>query len=269
MPMHVAVAVSGRGSNLEALLRALGPDAPARVVLVLSNRPDAPALERAAAQRHPQPSRCATRRTPREWLAALERHGGGPARARRLPQAGARRRRRALSRSDHQRPPGAAPGIRRARACTAAGCTRPCSRAARARAAPPCTWWTRCTTAARSWPRRGCPCSRATPRTARGAGARGRAPAAARRGARRRGRGPPGPDSRTRGVSLRDRSVMPRALISVSDKRGIVAVRPGAGRSSAGRSSPPAAPRPRCGARGCRSSPWTRSPASPSCSTAG
>ena len=50
MPMHVAVAVSGRGSNLEALLRALAPAAPARVVLVLSNRPDAPALERAAAR---------------------------------------------------------------------------------------------------------------------------------------------------------------------------------------------------------------------------
>jgi phosphoribosylglycinamide formyltransferase 1 len=43
MPMRVAVAVSGRGTNLEALLRALGPEAPARVVLVLSNRPDAPA----------------------------------------------------------------------------------------------------------------------------------------------------------------------------------------------------------------------------------
>ena len=32
MPMHVAVAVSGRGTNLEALLHALGPGAPARVV---------------------------------------------------------------------------------------------------------------------------------------------------------------------------------------------------------------------------------------------
>ena len=53
MPMHVAVAVSGRGSNLEALLHALGPDAPARVVLVLSNRADAPALDRAAGRRHP------------------------------------------------------------------------------------------------------------------------------------------------------------------------------------------------------------------------
>jgi formyltetrahydrofolate-dependent phosphoribosylglycinamide formyltransferase len=38
MTMRIAVAISGRGSNLEALLRALGPDAPAEVVLVLSNR---------------------------------------------------------------------------------------------------------------------------------------------------------------------------------------------------------------------------------------
>jgi len=74
MSMHVAVAVSGRGSNLEALLRALGPDAPARVVLVLSNRPDAPALEHAAATRIPSvvlqdPADSA------EWLEALECHG--------------------------------------------------------------------------------------------------------------------------------------------------------------------------------------------------
>jgi phosphoribosylglycinamide formyltransferase-1 len=48
MTMRIAVAVSGRGSNLEALLRALGPGAPAAVVLVLSNRADAGALRRAA-----------------------------------------------------------------------------------------------------------------------------------------------------------------------------------------------------------------------------
>jgi phosphoribosylglycinamide formyltransferase 1 len=73
MPMHVAVAVSGRGSNLEALLRVLGPDTPVRVVVVLSSRPDAPALERAAARRIPSvvlqdPAGSA------EWLQALERH---------------------------------------------------------------------------------------------------------------------------------------------------------------------------------------------------
>jgi formyltetrahydrofolate-dependent phosphoribosylglycinamide formyltransferase len=71
--MHVAVAVSGRGSNLEALLRVLGPDTPVRVVVVLSSRPDAPALERAAARRIPSvvlqdPAESA------EWLEALERH---------------------------------------------------------------------------------------------------------------------------------------------------------------------------------------------------
>jgi phosphoribosylglycinamide formyltransferase 1 len=71
MPMHVAVAVSGRGSNLEALLRALGSGGPARVVLVLSNRADAPALSRAADHGIPamalqDPASGA------EWLRALE-----------------------------------------------------------------------------------------------------------------------------------------------------------------------------------------------------
>ena len=43
--MRIAVAISGRGSNLEALLQALGPDAPAEVVLVLSDRGRATGLE--------------------------------------------------------------------------------------------------------------------------------------------------------------------------------------------------------------------------------
>ena len=73
MPMHVAVAVSGRGSNLEALLRALAPAAPARVVLVLSNRPDAPALERAAA-RGIATAALRDHTDAGEWLAALEQH---------------------------------------------------------------------------------------------------------------------------------------------------------------------------------------------------
>jgi phosphoribosylglycinamide formyltransferase 1 len=46
MIMRIAVAISGRGSNLDALLRALGPGAPAEVVLVLSDRA-APGLEHA------------------------------------------------------------------------------------------------------------------------------------------------------------------------------------------------------------------------------
>ena len=73
MPMHLAVAVSGRGSNLEALLRVLGADAPARVVLVVSNRADAPALDRArgqgvAAEVLPDPADGA------DWLERLSRH---------------------------------------------------------------------------------------------------------------------------------------------------------------------------------------------------
>ena len=73
MTMRVAVAVSGRGSNLLALLRALGPEAPARVVLVLSDRPDAGALERAREYGVPaevlsDPADAA------QWLTQLERH---------------------------------------------------------------------------------------------------------------------------------------------------------------------------------------------------
>ena len=37
----------------QALLRVLGPDTPVGVVLVLSSRPDAPALEHAVAKRIP------------------------------------------------------------------------------------------------------------------------------------------------------------------------------------------------------------------------
>lgn len=44
MTMRIAVAISGRGSNLEALLRALGPGAPADIVLVVSDRAEAPGL---------------------------------------------------------------------------------------------------------------------------------------------------------------------------------------------------------------------------------
>ncbi|HEV8391642.1 MAG TPA: phosphoribosylglycinamide formyltransferase [Dongiaceae bacterium] len=50
-PLNVAVLISGRGSNLQALIDAFGPhvaDSPVRIALVLSNRPDAPGLERAA-----------------------------------------------------------------------------------------------------------------------------------------------------------------------------------------------------------------------------
>jgi formyltetrahydrofolate-dependent phosphoribosylglycinamide formyltransferase len=46
----VAVAASGRGSNLQALIDSLTDDAPAKIVLVLSNKAGAGALERARAR---------------------------------------------------------------------------------------------------------------------------------------------------------------------------------------------------------------------------
>ena len=71
--MRVAVAVSGRGSNLDALLHALGPAAPARVVLALSDRADALALERA--REHAVPAEVLSDPTDAaEWLTRLERH---------------------------------------------------------------------------------------------------------------------------------------------------------------------------------------------------
>lgn len=49
-PLKVAVLISGRGSNLQALIDAFPKiaDSPVKIVLVLSNRPDAQGLERAA-----------------------------------------------------------------------------------------------------------------------------------------------------------------------------------------------------------------------------
>jgi phosphoribosylglycinamide formyltransferase-1 len=49
MPMRVAVAISGRGSNLAALIAALPPRSPAEIGLVLSNRATAGGLELARA----------------------------------------------------------------------------------------------------------------------------------------------------------------------------------------------------------------------------
>lgn len=46
--LKVGVLISGRGSNLQALIdAAAAPDYPAEIALVISNRPDAPGLERA------------------------------------------------------------------------------------------------------------------------------------------------------------------------------------------------------------------------------
>ena len=73
MSMRVAVCISGRGSNLSALLAALPDDGAAVVALVISNRPDAGGLE--IARRHGIAT--AILRAPSdaaEWLEALERH---------------------------------------------------------------------------------------------------------------------------------------------------------------------------------------------------
>jgi phosphoribosylglycinamide formyltransferase-1 len=51
MTMRIAVAISGRGSNLEALLHALGPGAPAEIVLIVSDRADAAGLELAGSRK--------------------------------------------------------------------------------------------------------------------------------------------------------------------------------------------------------------------------
>ena len=53
MTMRIAVAISGRGSNLEALLRALQPGAPAEVVLVVSDRAEAAGLAHARSRKIP------------------------------------------------------------------------------------------------------------------------------------------------------------------------------------------------------------------------
>ena len=48
MKKRVAILISGRGSNMMALVEAArAPDYPAEVALVISNRPDAPGLQRA------------------------------------------------------------------------------------------------------------------------------------------------------------------------------------------------------------------------------
>jgi phosphoribosylglycinamide formyltransferase 1 len=72
MTLRIAVAISGRGSNLDALLHALGPGAPAEVVLVLSDRP-APGLELVRARQIP--AVVLTDSADGEaWLALLGRH---------------------------------------------------------------------------------------------------------------------------------------------------------------------------------------------------
>jgi phosphoribosylglycinamide formyltransferase-1 len=73
MTMRIAVALSGRGSNLQALLQALQPGAPAEVVLVVSDRALAPGLSHATSRKIPvmvlpDPSDAAA------WLEPLQDH---------------------------------------------------------------------------------------------------------------------------------------------------------------------------------------------------
>lgn len=72
MSMRVAVCISGRGSNLTALLEALPAGAPARVVLVLSDRPDAAGLS-VAADRGIATAALRDAADPSEWLEHLDR----------------------------------------------------------------------------------------------------------------------------------------------------------------------------------------------------
>jgi formyltetrahydrofolate-dependent phosphoribosylglycinamide formyltransferase len=73
MPIRLAVCGSGRGSNLVALLEALRDSDIAQVVLVLSNRPDALALERAR-EWGVAAEALANFRDGKEWLERLGRH---------------------------------------------------------------------------------------------------------------------------------------------------------------------------------------------------
>jgi len=73
MAQRVAVCISGRGSNLAALLAALGPGAPAEVVLVISNRASAGGLD-TARNRGIATHVLADPADEAEWLAVLARH---------------------------------------------------------------------------------------------------------------------------------------------------------------------------------------------------
>jgi formyltetrahydrofolate-dependent phosphoribosylglycinamide formyltransferase len=70
--MRIAVAISGRGSNLEALLRALGPGAPAEIVLVMSDRAGAAGLS-LARERGIEAEVLRDPRDSGDWLAPLRR----------------------------------------------------------------------------------------------------------------------------------------------------------------------------------------------------
>jgi phosphoribosylglycinamide formyltransferase 1 len=70
MTMRIAVAISGRGSNLEALLRAVDQEESAEIVLVLSNRSDSGGLSLARGRRIATEV-LADAADAKEWLALL------------------------------------------------------------------------------------------------------------------------------------------------------------------------------------------------------
>ncbi|MGH7533661.1 MAG: phosphoribosylglycinamide formyltransferase [Gemmatimonadales bacterium] len=73
MPLRVAVAVSGGGTNLQALLDALPPGSAAQVVLVVSNKVTSGGLDRA--RRDSIPAMVLTDPADaREWIDLLARH---------------------------------------------------------------------------------------------------------------------------------------------------------------------------------------------------
>jgi len=72
MTMRIAVAISGRGSNLEALLHALDATAPAQIALVLSDR-EAAGLALARERKIPA-EMLSIATDARAWLSLLERY---------------------------------------------------------------------------------------------------------------------------------------------------------------------------------------------------
>ena len=69
--MRLAVLISGRGSNLQALIEACAdPEYPAEIGLVISNRPEAPGLSHAATANIP--SAVIASREPKEFAAAAD-----------------------------------------------------------------------------------------------------------------------------------------------------------------------------------------------------
>ena len=75
LPVHIAILASGRGSNFTALHDALPDDGPGRIALVISNREDAPVLERARERGIAAASTARDGRDAAGLLALLRQHG--------------------------------------------------------------------------------------------------------------------------------------------------------------------------------------------------